>query len=195
MVLISLVLVYEKSNIHIFINQYHHPAADFFFKYITHMGDGLFAALLMLFFLFIKFRYSLMQLIAFVMAGVGAQVLKRVVFPDVARPARYFENTYDLHFVEGVKIYKNFSFPSGHTATAFALFFCLIFTTQNRSLQFLYLLLAYLVGYSRIYLSLHFLPDIIAGSLIGILSAATSVLIFNHWKKNWMEGKIHFSRK
>lgn len=195
LVLLYLVLVYEKSNIHIFVNEHHHPVADVFFKYITHLGDGIFAALLVLFFLLIKYRYSLIQLSAFILAGVSAQILKRFVFPDVARPARYFENSYDLHFVEGVKMYKNFSFPSGHTATAFALFFCLIFTTRNRNLQFLYLLLAYLVGYSRMYLSLHFLPDIIAGSLIGIISAAISVMIFNHWKRNWMEGKIHFSRK
>ncbi len=194
LLLLFFVQQFGKADIHIFINEQHHPAADFAFKYITHLGDGFFAAILILFFLFVKFRYSLMQLTAAVLAGIGAQVMKRVFFPGVARPARYFENSYDLYFVEGVEIHKNFSFPSGHTATAFALFFCLIFTTQNRSLQFLYLLLAFLVGFSRMYLSLHFLPDVIAGSLIGVIAATISVILFNYWQRNWMERKIDFSR-
>jgi len=194
MLLLYWVLVYGKATIHIFINEHHHPWADLFFKYITHLGDGIFAALLILFFLLIKYRYSLIQASAAILAGFGAQLMKRVFFPHVDRPARFFEGSYELYFVEGVKIHKSFSFPSGHTATAFALFFCLIFTTKNRSLQFLYLLLAFLVAYSRMYLSLHFLPDIIAGSFIGVVAATISVVIFNHWQKNWMEGKIHFSR-
>ncbi len=179
-----------KADIHLLVNRNNHFLADIFFKYITHLGDGLFAAILVVVLLFIKFRHSLTQAIAAVLAGLSAQLMKRLLFPGVSRPAGFFENEYELYFVEGVKILKSFSFPSGHAATAFALFFCLIFLTKKRWLQIIYLTLAIIVGYSRMYLSLHFLPDIIAGSLLGLLSALIATLIINTWDKSWMERRL-----
>lgn len=185
--------IYGKATIHIFINETHHPVADQFFKYFTNLGDGIFAVILVLVLLFVHFKQSLVQSVAAVLAGLGSQILKRSFFTEVARPARFFENDYTLYFVEGVKIHRNFSFPSGHTATAFALFFCLILFTKNYTLQFLYLIMAILVGYSRMYLSLHFLPDVLAGSIIGVLAAMVSYVIINRFHRPWMDGRIHFS--
>ena len=33
---------YSKTDIHAYLNQFYHEAFDFFFKYFTHLGDGIF---------------------------------------------------------------------------------------------------------------------------------------------------------
>lgn len=81
--------------------------------------------------------------------------------------------------------YKNISgksFPSGHTSLSFA-------TAASLSIQFKkwYITLpAYLwatsVGYSRIYLGVHYPSDVIAGAAIGIGSAYLS---------HWLNQRIH----
>ena len=171
-----------KADIHLFVNQLNHPIADTFFKYITHLGDGLFSVAVIIALLFFSKRNSLMQFMAFISSGLLVQVLKRFVFKGSLRPVAFFEGIAELHLVEGVKIARLHALPSGHTATAFALFFCLIFTTRNRVLQAFYLFLALITGYSRMYLSQHFLPDVLLGSLIGVALALLSV---------WAVGKIN----
>jgi len=61
----------------------------------------------------------------------------------------------------------DFSFPSGHTAMAFAtvstLFFC------HRKLWIPSLVLAALIAFSRLYLYVHYPSDILAGMLLGSL--------------------------
>jgi membrane-associated phospholipid phosphatase len=189
---IGLVLVqlYGKADIHIFINRNSNQTTDFIFKYFTHLGDGIFAVIIALALLFIRFRESIMQLLGFVLSGLFTQLLKRFVFSGMPRPIAYFEGIYDLHLVEGISIAKYNTFPSGHTATAFALAFCLIFTTSNRPLQFLYLIIAILVGYSRMHLSVHFLPDVLAGSALGVISAIIAVSLINRWKANWLDRSL-----
>lgn len=59
------------------------------------------------------------------------------------------------------------SFPSGHTAAAFAaavaLFAC------HRKAGTIALFLAFLMGFSRLYLFVHYPSDVLAGALLGVL--------------------------
>lgn len=61
------------------------------------------------------------------------------------------------------------SFPSDHTAIAFALAFSLYF--YNKKLGGVLLFLAFLVGLGRIYVGVHYPSDILGGILVGFLSA------------------------
>jgi len=61
----------------------------------------------------------------------------------------------------------DFSFPSGHTATAFAASTVLSFFDKKR--RFFYYLIAFLITYSRIYLGCHYFFDIISGGVLGFL--------------------------
>jgi membrane-associated phospholipid phosphatase len=187
---ITLGLVFGKADIHIFINRNATVFSDFIFKYLTHLGDGLFAVIVILVLLFFSFRNSFSQLIAFLSSGLLAQLLKRFAFKGMPRPRAFFEGIYDLHLVEGVKVAKLNTFPSGHTATAFALFFCLIFTTKNSYLRSIYFILALLVGYSRMHLSQHFLPDVLAGSFIGVITAILSIYLMNRWNTSWLDRSL-----
>jgi membrane-associated phospholipid phosphatase len=63
------------------------------------------------------------------------------------------------------------SFPSGHTLSAFALYTLLAYMLPNRW-QIPLLTVALAVGISRMYLGQHFLEDVLAGALIGVVWAS-----------------------
>lgn len=95
--------------------------------------------------------------------------LKVKMFPDHVRPAMFFSGQYKLHFVEGIPVLTVYSFPSGHTAVAFAVFFLLAIYIKRTWVSMVLLCLALLVGLSRMYLMEHFWIDVYFGSLVGIL--------------------------
>jgi len=75
----------------------------------------------------------------------------------------------------------NFSFPSGHAAISIALFGFLVifFWNKKRYLSYLFGLLILLIGFSRIYLNVHWLTDVIGGYLIGITILLFWLYFFN----------------
>jgi membrane-associated phospholipid phosphatase len=65
------------------------------------------------------------------------------------------------------------SFPSGHATQGFAILFCLALGARSQFLKMALLLLAILTSFSRVYLSQHFMADIAAGSLVGLIAAVS----------------------
>jgi undecaprenyl-diphosphatase len=61
------------------------------------------------------------------------------------------------------------SFPSGHTAVAFAAAAVLAWLVPRAAPAFLVLALA--IGYSRIYIGVHWPLDVVGGALIGVATA------------------------
>ena len=152
------------------MNPWHPKLLDYFFMVFTYFGDGLFVIALGLILFFIKKRFlSLMVLSSYALSGIIAQVLK--FFIDEARPAYYLAKSNYPYFIDGVTLHNLHSFPSGHTTSAFALAATLGFAVKNKNYSILFLLMAALAGYSRIYLGQHFMNDVLAGSIIGMLSA------------------------
>ena len=68
-------------------------------------------------------------------------------------------------------MHDDFSFPSGHTTVAFCIFFGLALIIPNKKIGAALIVLASLVGFSRTYLSYHFLMDLVAGSFLGVSTA------------------------
>lgn len=64
---------------------------------------------------------------------------------------------------------KDYSFPSGHTAAAFAAAYSLYLSNKRSGIWMLYS--AAVMGFSRVYLLVHYPMDVVAGAAIGMLSA------------------------
>ncbi len=167
-----ILVIYPRVDIHLFVNRLNSPVADVFFKYLTYLGSG-WALVAVLFVLAILYkRKAGGLLLSALLFNFFVQLLKHTI--KEYRPVKYFDMfypDYHLHLVQGVKIHFYNSLPSGHTATAFAILFFLAFLSRSRWVEIIYLLLALLIGYSRMYLSQHFLIDVFAGSLIGYFAS------------------------
>lgn len=172
-----------KINSFLIINQLNHPIADVFFKYFTYLGDGILWLFLFVASYFIAKKKMWIVLTNFIVSTLLAQVLKRLFFYDKLRPSALLNSGYDLHFVEGVKMYMHHSFPSGHTITAFAITFTFILLIKKKNkLKYLAVVVAFLVAYSRVYLAQHYVIDVIAGAFLGVCSTFTSIYLLSLFK-------------
>jgi membrane-associated phospholipid phosphatase len=172
---------YGKVAVHSYINNYvGNPFWDTFFFYMTYLGDGLVLPFLFLGILFYNLRTGIYATISFFTATIITSILKYKFYDDVDRPSHVFDWTIHkpLHYVEGTDLHIHNSFPSGHSTQVFAIFMCLIFTSTKQSYKILFFLLALISGFSRVYLSQHWLIDITAGSLIGTGSSLIYYYVF-----------------
>lgn len=74
---------------------------------------------------------------------------------------------------------KDNSFPSGHTASSFCAF---TVTFWNCPAYFWIpaLIVACLISFSRLYLRVHYLSDVIGGVILGLIDGSVISLLFNH---------------
>jgi membrane-associated phospholipid phosphatase len=177
--------IYSKPDIHIWLNSYNSGFFDGVFKYVTFFGNGIFVICIGVLLLFYSLRSSVFVLTAYLSTGLIVQILKQFVFAGYQRPVKYFQNTVHLHLVDGVSLLSGHSFPSGHSASAFALFLSLAIISRNRYLQVICFILASTVAYSRVYLSQHFLGDIFAGSMIGVIGTLALYPVFYKKDLKW----------
>ncbi len=161
---------YSKIEGFYLLNPFHTEFLNFLFIYFTYLGDGIFCVIIgILVFIFKDRTIGLLIIAGYALSGIIAQVLKYFVVE--ARPAVLLKDSTYPYFIDNVTLHNFHAFPSGHTASAFALAATLCFATKNKNSSLLFLAGAILVGYSRIYLAQHFMDDVLAGAVIGIMSS------------------------
>jgi len=162
-------LLYTRSQIYFAVNGIHTNFLDSIEPYVTYIGDGItviiIAAVLLL---FCSYRTSFLLITSYAVTALTAQLLKYSF--DMPRPKAYFADQLDrIHFVKGLYILSVHSFPSGHTVTAFSAGVVVTYLAKDKRWGILLLLIAIMVGYSRMYLSQHFFEDVTVGSVVGVL--------------------------
>ena len=189
--LAALIICNEKADLHLWLSSFHNEWRDTFFKYYTEFGCSV-PFIIVILLLFYKYRISLLILAAECASGMITHVIKPIF--HAPRPTIFFQENFPdviLHKVEDTGTGLWYSFPSGHTTAAFAFFLSLTFVTKNKILQFLYFVMAVLVGYSRIYLSRHFAIDVLWGSIIGVtMTSLCYFYIFEKYPMKWANGSL-----
>ena len=161
---------------------------DVFFRFITYLGSGYAYIPVILILLNKKLKWGAFYGISLGISNLLLVLFKRVIFEDFNRPIydpQLYDN-YQLHLIEGVDMHRFHSFPSGHTTTAFTVFFFLAIMSRNNTAKFIFFVLAILTAYSRVYLSQHFFEDIVAGSVLGTATVLLSYYILILWQPEWM---------
>lgn len=168
--LLLIVCFFSKTTSFLGANFFHCSLLDQLFAYYTYLGDGLFAiALMVVCFAMRKSTLAIKLFLVFILSGIVAQVLKKLF--HAPRPKAFFAEQFYAHFIEGITHSGFTSFPSGHTTTAFAVAAILSFNCRKHITCMVAFWMAVLVGYSRVYLGQHFVEDVLAGIITGILSA------------------------
>lgn len=150
------------------------PVLDVIMKIITHSGDAgiiwIVAALLCLIFKKTRKAGVCMAIAMILVLLICNLTLK----PIIARPRPFSLN-------EGIELIitapKDFSFPSGHTASSFAAATGLFL--YHKKLGIAALIWAVLIAFSRLYMYVHYPTDVLAGMVIGILCAVIAMIIVN----------------
>lgn len=164
-------LQYLENRIFCFVNQrIQHRMLDFFFNAITHLGGATasitVALCIALFAEGVWKSAGTASCIALALSHLPVAIMKKK-YPRL-RPYLVLEGTNTCK-----KPLKDHSFPSGHTTAVFSVTVPLMLMTPW--LTAILLPAAIVVGASRIYLGLHYPSDCLAGSLIGTLTALTTV--------------------
>ena len=173
LILISGILFFfDKKESSYWVNQHGQEVFDTFFKFITYLGDGWFAVVVILFLFLLspKIKFGFYGIVAFVFTALITQFSKRVLFADSLRPSNEYYREFKAGLwrqIDGVELLGNNSFPSGHATCAFSVFCLLALISNNKYWGVFLFILAFLAAFSRVYLSQHFLEDIFVGSLIG----------------------------
>ncbi len=171
-------LTVSRQDAYFFINKLHTPAGDLLFPHITELGSVSAAVLISLLLILVNRCAGTMMATAYLFTAAISFTLKAIIgFP---RPHRYFASRLqEIYFVPGVSVLDNFrSFPSGHSVCAFTAATVLSYYAKNKYLCLVYLALAMLVGYSRMYMSQHFLEDVTAGATLGVFFSMVWLSIF-----------------
>ncbi|HTM90924.1 MAG TPA: phosphatase PAP2 family protein [Flavisolibacter sp.] len=175
------ILTYGKVNSFLVINKYNSPQFDYVFKSWTYLGDGIIWVPLFLYVLFFKRDYFVAVLAALMICTVLTHLLKRVIYPEEFRPIVVLGEK--VRVIQGYYMNRQHSFPSGHTSTAFTLALLLVTIVKKNFWVYFFPVIAFFVGYSRVYLAQHFVTDVFAGMLVGIVSSYLSLLIYEWFRK------------
>lgn len=158
------------------------------FVTITTLGDeGIIFIAIALVFLFTK-KYRKIGFAMLIALGVMTICNNLVLKELVARPRPYMlygvdPEAYALWGGENAKYFfphlvhyhTSYSFPSGHTSSAFAAAFAILF--YNRKIGIPMTVFAALMGLSRIYVEVHYCTDVIAGAVVGLVYAFIGFMI------------------
>lgn len=147
---------------------------DSFMVAISFLGNHAWFFFLFAFiFLFIR-KYRESGLAGFLSIGMGYLFGNLLIKNIVARTRPYdYVNHIDLL----VDKLSDYSFPSGHTLVAFEFFAVVCYMPIKIGYKILAGILAFLMGFSRLYLYVHYPSDVLGGMILGFLFGMMGVKI------------------
>ena len=180
-----ILLTSAKEEVTLWVNARYSSFTDIFILVVNQMGTAWFCCAFVFAILLWKgWQTALKGMLCISGAILVTGFLKHFVFPGKLRPTLHFEGIADLRLLENVVQLETETFPSGHTTVAFAMVTFLAFIATRKKYHWILPLIAALVGYARIYMSQHFITDVYAGMIIGVI--VTTVV---YWSVQMFEKK------
>lgn len=166
-----------------FIQKFANPFFDWFFKVYTTLGNHGEIWIVIMVLLLIKKETRKIALFAVAALLIEYVSVEYIIKPLIERPRPFIVNdTIQLIIPKP----SGYSFPSGHSASSFAVGYFLYL--NNLKYKKTYLVLASLMAFSRLYVYVHYPTDVIVGVLLGIAIAYGMYFIYK--KSNKSGGKI-----
>jgi len=176
----------------LFLNGLHAPWLDVVMFWISNRFVWIPLYLLVIFFVVKKWKKKSIILIFLLVLSVfisdqSCNLLKKST--QRLRPSHTIELEHKIHLVKNSEgeVYKGgaYGFPSAHAANAMVFALFVFFFVGNRKMWILLAIFfwAALLGYSRIYLGVHYWLDVECGYLVGAASFGVGYYFFIFAKK------------
>ncbi|MBB6275281.1 phosphatase PAP2 family protein [Porphyromonas circumdentaria] len=166
-------LILWERELFLSLNNFHTPFLDAFMYLIS--ARWTWTAVVIALILWVFYKRSPKEAILFIIVAVLMHIVCDQMVSSFIKPLfGRLRPAYHPYTKEAVmNVYKDlgwgFSFVSGHAANFFAIALFTALSFRDRWYTLIVFLLATLVAYSRVYLGVHFLSDIIPGAIIGLL--------------------------
>ena len=171
-------------NFIMMIQQIDTPLLDSFFRAITSLGDELFYLLLFSFLLWcVDFYLGIRVGIIFLLS-----VYVNTGVKEIFQQPRPFDIVPEIQKAHAY----GYGFPSGHAQSSMVVWESIAYWKKQPWIRYFSVLLILLIGFSRIYLGVHFPTDVLGGWLLGGLILGLSYFIFSKIKLNFIQKNMIF---
>lgn len=171
-----------EMNILHMIQEIRNPILDEVMVLITRLGDGGALWILLSIILMINKKYrkaGITMLAALILSVLFGNIITKNI---VARPRPCWV---DKSVSMLIAIPKDYSFPSGHTSASFASAAALFCYYKKPGIAAL--ILASLIGFSRLYLFVHYPTDVMAGIVLGLICSFISFALVKKYYGTYMK--------
>ncbi|MGL4739555.1 MAG: phosphatase PAP2 family protein [Sarcina sp.] len=157
------------------VTKLHNPILNSIMIFFTTIGDfGAVWLLLAAIFLFFK---KLRKVGILIFLGELLNIIVVTILKDTIQRPRPFLTLPNYHPL--ITPPTSFSFPSGHASSAIVAALIIAYYLKKWAIPAF--TLAFIIGFSRIYVGVHYPSDVIVGFLIGIICGYLVMLFYEHF--------------
>lgn len=163
------------------------PFWDFLFQLITICGEQI-VIILIIGIIYWTLDKRLGEYIAY---SVLASVLLNSTIKDIFKMKRPIGE-------EGIRTLREqtatgYSFPSGHTQSASSFYGAIAIYLRKRVMYIIATIMIILIGFSRLYLGVHYPKDVIVGGVLGVLTSLVCYKLYNKFQNKMLLYIITFA--
>ncbi len=158
-----------------YIARFHNNILDSIMIFISSLNNNGYICIAATFILLCSRKYRKIGLTC-----VAALIIMQISGNMIIKPALERLRPYEINRVDLlIPTPKGSSFPSGHTYSAFA--WAMSIFMWNRKWGTVSLIFAALIGFSRMYLYVHFPTDVLGGAVLGVADGIICYFVFKNF--------------
>lgn len=191
-------LVIWEKDLFLWLNSFHSPTGDAFMYLISSRWPWVGMGIVFLAYIFYKrpLKESLFLLLFLLMMVTATdQISSSIIKPFFARLRPTW---HPITAAQVVDVYNNqgwgYGFVSSHAANFLAIASFSSLTFRNRLYTFLIFSLTIAVSYSRIYLGVHFISDVVGGAILGIVLGFLFYKAYSYYRTKVLNPKASVSQ-
>ncbi len=162
----------DDSILFYILEHFHTPVLDRFMIFVTSLGNSGIIWIAITFLMLLNRKTRLCGILLTCSLLLELLLCDGIIKPFIGRE-RPFTRFPDVELL--IKKPGSYSFPSGHTMSSFAAASVIVYSFKHAGIPAL--ILACLIGFSRIYLFCHYPSDVLCGAVFGTALAIMVILI------------------
>jgi undecaprenyl-diphosphatase len=183
------------QQLFLFLNSFHSPFFDALMFLISGIATWFPLYLAILIYLGFTYKRKFFVILIFIVLAVTLSDQLSVLIKNLTmRPRPCYEPALEglVHIVNG-KCGGRFSFVSSHAANSFSVALLSLSFIRKRWYSISIIIWACVVGYSRIYLGVHYPGDVLCGSLVGILIGWSVYRLYTMTENKLLRNRAYFN--